>query len=426
MSRANRIVFFVLLTVCVAAFVGSSVHAFKTGTFHVDETYWAAEGIYFKLFFVDLDFRHPAWRDYWGKRNPPLVKYIYGLSLMLSGHPIDDFELRNVYGRSWADPVVLERETPVEILTICRRTSWVFGVMTAVALFVVARSLIDRWLGLIAVLLLSLDRLYMSFFARAMSESIVNFLWLLFLLACLLFFRRDRTVDISWRDFLSMLAVSATIALLALAKPSGPLAGLIFAIVAVAFYAVAARGGREEAPTGRVIGASVKVAVLVAVVGFNSIVPAIAFNPYLHRDPYGNARTTLETWEKHVEAQQEREGGGALHTLGDKLAFFGEHGFPVGRPGNTPVTIVNVALLALGLAAVGVRGIRRTRETSRLSPELIFILWGVVGTGAQILWVPLRWPRYALAAHPFVILLQSAAIYVMVRAALRAWSGRSA
>jgi len=407
-------VFYALLTLCLVIFVVSSVHAFKTVTFHVDETYWAAEGIYFKLFFLDFDLRHPAWHDYWGKRNPPLVKYVYGLALSLNGKTVNDFGLRYIYGRSWANPAELERQTPEEILTICRRTSWVFGVMTVAALFAVARRLVDGYLGLIAVLLLSLDRLYMGYFARAMSESIVNLLWLLFLVACLWFFRRDRVAEISGRDFLAMLGVSGTIALLTLAKPSGPLAGVVFAVLAIAYYAVALRGNPESPLPRRAAVSSVKVAALVVVVGFHSIVPAIAFNPYLHHEPYRRTTETLETWEKHVQAQQEREPDGGLHDLGDKLLFFADHGFPIRAPGNRWVMFLNVALLAFGLGYLGVRGVRKTAETATLSPDLIVIVWGLIYVGAQILWIPLPWPRYALLAHPFVILVQAAAIYALI------------
>jgi len=387
-SGTGNLVFYALLTLCLAVFVISSVHAFRTVTFHEDETYWAAEGIYFKLFFLDLDFRHQAWQDYWGKRNPPLVKYVYGLALSLSGKTVTDFELRNTYGRSWSDPAVLEGQTPEDMLAICRRTSWVIGVMTVLALFAVASRLGDRYLGLIAVLLLSFDRFYMSYFARAMSESIVNLLWLLFLLAALWFFRKDRASEISGRDFLAMLGVSGTIALLALAKPSGPLAGVVFAVLAIAFYGVALRGNSEIPFPRRAVVSSVKVAALVAVVGLHAIVPAIAFNPYLHHEPYRSATKTLETWEKHVKIQQEREADSGLYDLGDKLLFFADHGFPIGA-------------------------------TATLSPDLILILWGLIYVGAQILWIPLRWPRYVLLAHPFVILIQAAAIYALIRAAGR-------
>jgi len=307
----------------------------------------------------------------------------------------------------------------VTIMAICRRTSWVFGVMTVAALFAVATKLVDRYLGLIAVLLLSLDRFYMSYFARAMSESIVNLLWLLFLLACLWFFRRDRAAEISGRDFLAMLGVSGTIALLALAKPSGPLAGLVFATVAIAFYAAALRGKPGSPLPRRAAVSSVKVAAVVVVVGLHSIVPAIAFNPYLHHEPYRGAAKTLETWDKHVDAQQEREADSGLHDLGEKLLFFADHGFPIGTPGNRVVTILNASVLAFGLGFLVVRGVRKTAATATLSPEIIFILWGLIHVGAQVLWIPLRWPRYVLVAHPFVILLQAAAIYALMSAAGR-------
>ena len=57
---------------------------------------------------------------------------------------------------------------------------------------------------------------------------------------------------------------------------------------------------------------------------------------------------------------------------------------------------------------------RKTAATATLSPELVVIVWGLIYVGAQILWIPLPWPRYVLLAHPIANLVQATAIYGLI------------
>ncbi len=413
-GRIGHVLYGLALALAFASFLASSWSHHRDVRFHVDETYWMAEGVYLKLFFYDLDLTNDAWRDYWGRRNPPLVKYVYGVATLAAGHPIVDFELRDVYGRLWSDGAALEAETPAPVLAAGRLASWGFGLASAILLVVVSPRIGSRWIGPIAVLLLSRDAHLMSYFVRAMSESIVSCLTLVYLTASLRFFRRDRSDWRDRRDRWAMSAMAGSIALLALAKPSGGLAGIVFAVQAAGFHALPVWRGVASDARKR---AAVTWLRVVAVVGVLSLLLLVAFNPWLYRNPPGHLLKTNRSWGKHVAAQQERWPDAALHTLPEKLSFYADHVFPV-KAGSASGELLNLAILAAGLAALAIRGVRRSRQSGRLAPELVFLIWGLVYAFAQILWLPLRWPRYVLVSHPFVILLQAAGLVALATGSL--------
>jgi FtsH-binding integral membrane protein len=141
------------------------------------------------------------------------------------------------FNLNWTRPRRLFANTPPEVIRVCRVTACVLGVMTAGLLFAIASFLWNRWLGIVALFALGRDRLLLGYFYRAMSEPILIFLICLFVLVCLWFYRKDRrTWGAPHHRLFALAAISLSIALSALAKPNGPLAGIAFAAVALVYY----------------------------------------------------------------------------------------------------------------------------------------------------------------------------------------------
>lgn len=429
-TRWERFLFWALLLVALTAFLSASLHEIRLVErgripYKVDEVYWAGESYFFKLFFLDRDFENSAWSGFWGTLNPPLVKYIYGFALTVSGHPITDASLRLNFDLNWPDRKTLFANTPPDVIRICRITAWLFGLMTAGLIFAVASLLANRWLGIVALFLLSRDWFLLSFSYRAMSESIVISLICLFVLVCLCFFRKGGGASgAPHRRLLAILAVSVSIALLTLAKPHGPVAGFAFAVVALAFHGfrTCARIRDGSPRSGELRRGLSSGLVNVAAVGTLSIAIAIALNPYWHSDTAARATKTVAAWQQHVEGQRQRFPDDALHGIGERMAFVSKHCFPltfrknarVDKQTREMVRLANIGVLLIGIILLMRTGILETARKRWLAPQLVVLILGLVYAGSLVHQLPLRWSRYVLVVHPFVILLQSAVLWLLV------------
>ena len=73
----GTVVFLVILT--------PLIKGLELNEFHADETIWIKSSKYFKLFWIDKDFFSNQWEEFLSMDQPPVGKYIIGLSLFLYG-----------------------------------------------------------------------------------------------------------------------------------------------------------------------------------------------------------------------------------------------------------------------------------------------------------------------------------------------------
>lgn len=65
----------------------------RTAARDIDESYWIGSAYYHHLAFKQFAWRHPDWGLLPARENPPLTKYVIGVSLSLSGHEMQSIEL---------------------------------------------------------------------------------------------------------------------------------------------------------------------------------------------------------------------------------------------------------------------------------------------------------------------------------------------
>jgi len=171
-----------------------------------DEGSWIHYGRkYFKLFVLDKDISNRQWKEPEAYDNPPVTKYIIGFTLFLTENDSD--KIKSTY---WHDDkdfnwnVANGAMPPLNALYVSRFVISIFGILSCVLVYVIARMLFGFKTGIIACLLMANNPLLLRWSQKVVAEAPALFFILLSVIMILLFFS---AINKGKTGYLSLLAV---------------------------------------------------------------------------------------------------------------------------------------------------------------------------------------------------------------------------
>ena len=356
----------------------------ERGGFRIDEAHKVADTYFFHLLQTG-DFANPDWfRHIADRTNPPVGKFLFGLSAWLHGATLPTDLSRRIEEPDGSLGQRLrgdEREI-IPVLVAARRVSIIATALTAAVVFSAAAFVAGPAAGVAAVILFVAHYLTLTYSATAIYDPLLTLFVALSMLPLL---------HLSRESSKRRLLVSSIVAgLVAAAAFQTRLSGLIgLAALTSVFIARWLITKRKE----------LLQFVLVAIPVF--VVVAAAVNPFYWSNPrapglQSNAVLPLRIVERfslqvaELSELLSRQVGDQemLDAPGDKLRYAAEIllGDLTGM----------LTLLGWGIAAFFlVTGSSRQRVRA-----IALLSWCILIIGLLTFWIPLAWPRYMLVAIP--------------------------
>lgn len=439
----------------VAVFLLAAAVLFQRASqvdYNTDEGQKIAAAGYFELVFVDRVFTGPAWDEtYWTLTQPPMVRYILGAAIWLTGNPIPrlnpEHRIDEVRGpdrerywdaRTFRDEDRLNRERRIDkpsaaVLAAGRAPMVLFGAGAVLVLFLLGRALGGLVAGLVASLGLLLAPIALTWLPRANAEAPLLFFLLLGLClgAWAALMARGELVGLASRvvrpggknvartdvlgrawPILGVLAGAAT-GLGAATKLPGTLG-----LVALAGFTVWSLAVRRWTP--RSAAGSWRWSGLAAVVGLAGFV---LVNPFLWPDPVGRTSAMLHFRRQELFGQRVLNDRDAVpDDLAARASVLLERSFvleaPVARRTGLPL---DAALAVVGVGVLGRRAWTGRREGGLVGPEAFVLAWiatFLVGTAPNL---GLDWQRYYLPTVALGLVLTGVGAQFVVDLAVRRW-----
>ncbi|HUF18283.1 MAG TPA: hypothetical protein VMS12_09605 [Thermoanaerobaculia bacterium] len=353
------------------------------GGYRIDEAHKVADTHFFHLV-RSGDLTHPDWfRHIADRTNPPVGKFLFGLSAWLHGAAIpEDLSMRvEEPDGTLGQRLRGEEDDFDDVLRASRRVSILATAATAAVVFSIAAFAGGLPAGILGALLHLAHYLTLTFAGTAVYDPLLT---LFVALSALPLIHLDR---VPTRRRLILSAVAA--GLFAAAAFQTRLSGLLGLLVLVLMFLVAWIVTRR-----RDFGTFIAVAIPVFAVA------AIAVNPFYWSasrtatEPPGAPlpgriieRFTLQLRELSELLRRQSENQEVLSTVGAKAAFAAE--IVLGD------LIGMLMLLGWGLAAFFL-----VRAPGRGLRNAIVLAWSGLIIALLVLWLPLAWPRYLLVAIP--------------------------
>jgi beta-glucosidase-like glycosyl hydrolase/4-amino-4-deoxy-L-arabinose transferase-like glycosyltransferase len=405
-----------IFTLALFVYLFSGLIGLKHDYFHEDEYVFVKRGSFLNLY-LKGDFSNPAWKEFASYDVPKLAEYIYGATLVSSGHPDVDKYLQEVdfieakeesEGKTWwqkyafkdLEEVPLEiREKAAPILT-ARNASVILGMGVFILIILIGVSL-GRWLeGLVASFLLYNNFLSQQVLVKAMGDTPLFFFLLLHLyLSILLVKKINKKKTVS----LPLIIVNGIISGLAVSvKLNGGISLIYFFLLLGFVYLFSRRIDKKEKKK------------LLLGIFLNGLVSFMVFyflNPFIWGKPIKNSLFMLEHRRGVFKGQQQSSPGLALKNIGQRLTavynnFFGQKAYyrNFSIKAFKKKIPVDFLLLISGLLIFirkTIKIFKRKTENANFLDFTVF-LWLVCTGASVILLVPIDWDRYY---SPLVVVL---------------------
>lgn len=391
--------------------------------FHGDENYWFIASKYFKLFFVDRDFRNKAWEDRLAYEEPPVGPYIIGLALSVSGYGDKIKELGEMrrwdFLKDYDWNVAAGAMPPKEVLCVARLTMAILGILTCLLIYWIGKKIFNARTGLIAALLLAYNPLMLSCSSRAMTDAPLLFFLTVNLVLMVFFYRSFLKNNLLGTLVFSGL-IGINIALAAGTKLNGALNAIIFGsfCIFVVFMKTLRRRIQRDSPgvdnTDKLRANKEINIILISllIAGVTAISVFTIMNPYLYDQPLKGSINMVTFRMELARGQQELFGGG-LTSLGQK-AFFVIYRtlFPGNNVilGNIFKVHFDFLLFLLGLGLLLYGEAEYLLKNYRPSLRSIILIWIAVIFAGTIGWIPLDWDRYYLPVVPCIAMMMGFSI----------------
>jgi 4-amino-4-deoxy-L-arabinose transferase-like glycosyltransferase len=153
----------------------------KSTAYHGDESGWISAGYYYADLFLRHDFDWQAWTcepcGEWGSwLNANLGKLLIGLPLKADSQVANKVFFEFFWWNHTYEWNVAAGHIPAQdILLAARRASAVFGALTCVVVFSLGYFSGNLWIGVMAVVLLLMNQLFVDSATRAMTDVHYNF-----------------------------------------------------------------------------------------------------------------------------------------------------------------------------------------------------------------------------------------------------------
>jgi 4-amino-4-deoxy-L-arabinose transferase-like glycosyltransferase len=374
----------------------------------VDEYAYISQSFYADLF-LERQFNHRLWLEYYAYDLQPLPKYLIGLSLRIAHLPMpksaDAANWYRNYKEFGSPPTLIAARLPFVAL----------GALGCVALCSCGTLIQDSRTGIIAALLMILNPLYRLHAHRAMSDvpcealgmgAMALFLW-------------------SWRRTWCRGPGPVALLLPWLAGLSAGLAllckfnGFLGLLIITGWCGIAWLTPRLSLARKGAVSAGAIVTIVVA------LATSVVLNPYLTATPSGRLTPEVQSlsnaglWDRFrfqvdhrirmSNSQQREMSHNAVHTLAEKTTVtliqgFGRFG-PLGPTRSDSTVRYDTAqdrgifiwapLVLAGLAR-SVRSARRQFRAGQPPTAAALLLWAAMAWVVVAIYLPMAWDRYLL------------------------------
>lgn len=396
----------------------------RSGEFISDESSWINYSKYFKLFFLQKDFRSEKWKDPEAYDHLPVAKYIIGFVLYVTGNDLD--KVNRTY---WHDDQDFRWNVsngalpPQRMLYIVRITMALFGVASCVLMYFLGKALSGIKTGIIACFLLAFNPLMLRWCQKAVAESLLLFFSILDILFIALFvhilFKNKK------RFFLPLIAVMGLNFTLCIGiKLSGIIGWLVFLIVC--FLLLVLRRPFEKSARWIIFGFLSSTFIAVSIL--TAITPTLYDHPIA--ESLKSAGFINSYFDQRLNAGQPLFKDHFFGSAGEKItAVFKRTLLPsptVYASGNIskiydqvlPYGFVSLGAILklsrfpidlifflLGLSLIFYREAANFLLLRRLSTAGIILIWLYVTYIATGIMIPLDWERYYLPLIPCVVII---------------------
>ena len=284
----------ILLVVCILALF--YLPNLSTVEFHNDESQWIATSNVFETY-IKLDFGSSLWnRSYWTLTQPPMVRYVIGLSRYLGGYHIPDLNTPWDFNRG-VDFNTRQGAMPSNgLLWWSRLPMAILAIASLSIVFTLLLAAWGRFAGYIWLGLVAFNPYFLLQLRRAMGESCLLFFTVLGLYAVYKALNSaEENAGQSKRAVYLWLAVAGIASGLAGASKLNGLANVLAPILTacvVALRSKSSAGGKLRSALG---GG--------ALAGICCVVVFVAVNPFLWPNPIGR---TIQMFQHRVEEMSQQ------------------------------------------------------------------------------------------------------------------------
>lgn len=201
----SRVFLFLGMVLILAVSISYLLNTDKGGGFHGDESGWISAAYYYADLLLSGDFNREAWECTecvaWGSLNPQLGKLLTGipLAVLYDRDPeVAPFFNLYIFEESFQTNFEQGRVPPVPALQLARHVSIFFAGLTCVAAFAIMLTTADLAAGLLVVLALLGNQLFIHSATLALTDIHYNFFLITFLAPAIWFLvRPQRTLAAS-------------------------------------------------------------------------------------------------------------------------------------------------------------------------------------------------------------------------------------
>lgn len=370
--------------------------------FHIDESHWIGTSYMFEAYFKG-EFWSDAWRDNQHTvTNPPVPRYLIGISRFIGGYRIPDLNRPWDYTRSVGFNERAGAVPSDQLLWWSRLPMAILAVLSIWIGFLLIQKIGGRipayiWIifGIASPYLLLQTR-------RAMAESAILFFVMLGAFLCFLALKKldEETGSVHWKVYLYLTLCGLCLGLAAEAKINGlaALAGVLLSILIVVW--------KKQATLSSKIRRVFLLSVLVSTV---TLVAFVGSYPYLWPNPLGRSVRVFQNRLDEMKYQTTQHTPDALNTISQKLTVIPMRIFNDYAILNFNGAIVlNIILTILGLGIL-LKNLGDWFKTGTKNGPAVITLFAVaVAASFPSLFTLLDWDRYYL----FPVFFSSMAIAI--------------
>jgi 4-amino-4-deoxy-L-arabinose transferase-like glycosyltransferase len=364
--------------------------------FHTDENFYLYSSTYYEEIFNHQP-ANPLMMSHFLALTPPVGLYLIGLSNTLAGN----------VNRQVLDQVDVTINSPIsdsfvwknngqtlppayDLFMPARTNAAIFGIATCLIFYLFIADTLSVNAGILAALFLAFntDMLFMS--RKALTGSHILF----FMFLSTYFLYKTATSQKS-KPYVTvcMAMISGICAGLAAATKLNGLTSWIVIVIMLftqSIFQILSKNYQKLSVT--IVGGIMAL--------FFALITFIGVNPYLYANPVTKLEHMMVIRNQIIKWQQD-DIGPALKSIPERFTFV-----TIGTviptwnavksdPVKYPIFAVPVVL---GLILIIIKIYYQLRKKLALTPEIIFIIWGVMTWLSIALWIPLAWEGYRLEA----------------------------
>ena len=359
--------------------------------FHIDESHWIGTSYMFEAYFKG-EFWSDAWRDNQHTvTNPPVPRYIIGLSRFLAGYRIPDLNRAWDYTRNVNYNVRMGAMPSDALLWWSRLPMALLAILSIWIGFFFIKKIGGRIPAYIWILFGCVSSYFLLQMRHAMAESPILFFVMLGALLCYQAVKtiHDEADGVRRKAVFWLILAGVCLGLAGEAKINGlaVLTGVVFSLLIVFWK-------KREA-----IGPKIRQVVLLS--ALVTIVAGVVFvgsYPYLWPDPLGRTIRVLQNRVDEMQYQSVHHAPDALNTLSQKLTIIPMrifNDYAVLNFNGAIILNVLLTLLGLGLVLIQLKTWLRN-EDGKDGAAALTLLCVAVTASVPSLFTLLDWDRYYL------------------------------